>query len=59
VYAVTTLHGEQVLQIAVVDLEGGGRKTVRIEGPPVEIGDEVVGTRERDGVCFFRLRTRM
>ncbi len=48
VYAVTTLHAaaepfEAALpfQIAIVELEGGGRKTVRIEGPAVVIGDEV------------------
>ena len=47
VYSVTTLHGEAVFQVAIVELEGGGRKTVRIEGPHVEIGDSVVEKQSR------------
>jgi uncharacterized OB-fold protein len=62
VYSVTTLHAaaelfeaELPFQIAIVEMEGGGRKTVRIEGPRVEIGDAVVKTGERDGAWVFRL----
>lgn len=46
VYSVTTLHGEQPFQIAIVEFENGARKTVRIEGPRVEIGDAVEPTAE-------------
>ena len=62
VYSVTTLHAaaepfeaETPFQIAIVDVDGGARKTVRIEGPRVAIGDAVVKTGERDGAWVFRL----
>lgn len=49
VYAVTTMHAaaeafekELPFQIAIVDIEGLGRTTVRIEGRPVRVGEEVV-----------------
>jgi len=57
VYSVTTLHAaaepfesELPFQIAIVEFEDGERKTVRIEGPRVEIGDEV----ECRGELLFR-----
>ena len=46
VYTVTTLHGDSPFQIAIVEFEDGARKTVRIEGPPVKIGDAVEQTAE-------------
>ncbi|MCB9385331.1 MAG: OB-fold domain-containing protein [Bryobacterales bacterium] len=49
VYSVTTLHAaaepfekDLPFQIAIVEIAGQRRKTVRIEGPPVRIGDEVI-----------------
>ena len=41
VYSETTISDPAPYQVAIVDLEDGGRRTVRIEGPPVTIGDEV------------------
>ena len=49
VYSVTRLHaaGEAFepqlpFQLAVIELPGNVRSTVRIVGPPVEIGDKVI-----------------
>lgn len=49
VYSVTKMHAagkafEQQLpfQLAVIELPDGLRTTVRIVGPPVEIGDKVI-----------------
>ncbi|MEZ5365567.1 MAG: OB-fold domain-containing protein [Bryobacterales bacterium] len=54
VYSVTTLHAaaepfeaELPFQIAIVEIEGKGRRTVRIEGPAVAIGDKVVEVTPR------------
>ena len=42
VYSATTVHGaDSSYQIALVDFEDGGRRLVRMEGPPVAIGDAV------------------
>lgn len=45
-------------QIAIVDLEGGGRRTVRILARDlterVTIGDRVIFTEERNGVAYYR-----
>jgi len=41
-------------QVAIVELEDGARVTARVEGDRVQIGDRVVETGLRDGVCFFR-----
>ena len=66
VYAVTTLHAaaeafekDLPFQIAIVDIAGGGRKTVRIEGPRVGIGDVVVKADERQGAWVFKLEPRV
>jgi uncharacterized OB-fold protein len=40
-------------QVAIVALEDGTRVTARIEGARVQIGDHVVETTLREGVCFF------
>ena len=46
-------------QLAIVELNGGKRLTVRILGNGTEdrvrIGDEVVFVEERSGVRYFRL----
>jgi uncharacterized OB-fold protein len=49
VYSVTKLHSageafehELPFQLAVIKLPGDVRTTVRIVGPPVEIGDKVI-----------------
>jgi len=41
-------------QLANVDLEGGGRLTVRILGERVKICDRVELAETRDGIEFFR-----
>lgn len=45
-------------QIAIVDLEDGTRRTVRIvaseDGSRVQIGDRVVYVDERNGVPYYR-----
>jgi uncharacterized OB-fold protein len=41
-------------QIAIVDLDAGGRLTVRIEGDLVAIGDRVELADHRNGIPFFR-----
>lgn len=40
-------------QVAIVAFEDGTRVTARIEGERVQIGDRVVETAPREGVCFF------
>ena len=54
VYSVTTLHAaaepfeaELPFQVAIVEMADGRRRTVRIEGPRVAIGDAVVEVGER------------
>jgi uncharacterized OB-fold protein len=41
-------------QLAIVDLQDGERKTVRIAGERVRIGDAVEFAEDRDGIPFFR-----
>jgi uncharacterized OB-fold protein len=41
-------------QIAIVQLDGGGRITARINGERIAINDHVVETATRDGISFFR-----
>ena len=45
-------------QLAIIDLESGGRLTVRILASDVNdrarIGDKVVFVEERDGVSYYR-----
>ncbi len=48
VYTETTVHTAAVpYQIAIVELEDGSRKTVRIEGDRVAIGDPVECREDR------------
>jgi uncharacterized OB-fold protein len=61
VYTETTVHAppeslaaEAPYQIAIVEFEGGLRRTVRIRGSHVAIGDPVSLVEERDGVAFFQ-----
>jgi uncharacterized OB-fold protein len=63
VYAVTTMHaaaeGDEdglPFQIAIVEVEGKARQTVRIVGPRVAIGDEVVKVGELGEAPLFGLR---
>ena len=60
VYSVTKLHvsaeafeKDLPFQTAIVEFPDGSRKTVRIQGPDVEIDDLVEAADERDGVWFF------
>ena len=45
-------------QLAIIDLDSGGRKTVRVLGANPEdrarIGDRVRFVEERDGVAYYR-----
>lgn len=61
VYTDTVVHAaperfaaEAPYQIAIVEIDGGGRVTARIEGERVAIGDRVTGLETRDGVPWFR-----
>jgi uncharacterized OB-fold protein len=65
VYTETVVHAapaqyaaDAPYQLAIIDLEGGGRLTVRILGKESDdrvcIGDRVEFMEERDGVAYFR-----
>jgi uncharacterized OB-fold protein len=61
VYTETIVHAAPLqfvadapYQLAIVDLEGGQRRTVRILGECVHIGDAVEFAEDRDGIAFFR-----
>ncbi len=65
VYTETIVHSppeqfasDAPYQIAIVDLEHGGRQTVRIigqqPGERAQIGDRVVFMEDRDGVAYYR-----
>jgi uncharacterized OB-fold protein len=41
-------------QLAIIDLDEGGRLTVRIHGDNVVVGDRVEYYSHRDGIPFFR-----
>lgn len=41
-------------QVAIVEVDGGGRITARIEGERVAIGDRLIEVEAQDGVPFFR-----
>ncbi len=63
VYTETVVHAapEQFVadapyQLAIVTLDGGGRRTVRIAGDRVQIGDAVELVEDRNGIPFFRKR---
>jgi uncharacterized OB-fold protein len=45
---------EAPYQLAIVELEEGRRRTVRIVGERVAIGDLVEFVEERSGIGFFR-----
>lgn len=68
VYTETIVHSppeqyaaDAPYQIAIVDLDSGGRQTVRVVGkePPdrARIGDRVVFIEERAGVSYYRKAT--
>jgi uncharacterized OB-fold protein len=61
VYTETVVHAapEQFVadapyQLAIVSLAEGGRRTVRILGERVQIGDAVEFAEDRNGIPFFR-----
>ena len=61
VYTETVVHAaparfvaDAPYQLAIVDLDDGVRRTVRILGERVSIGDQVEFAEDRDGVAFFR-----
>jgi uncharacterized OB-fold protein len=43
-------------QIAIVTLEDGGRRTVRIAGERVQIGDAVEFVEDRNDIPFYQKR---
>ena len=45
---------EAPYQVAIVELDSGGRMTARIDGERVAIGDRVEQVEGREGVPFFR-----
>lgn len=49
-----SLAAEAPYQLAIVEFTNDGRRTVRIRGPHVVIGDAVSLVEERDGVAFFQ-----
>ncbi len=68
VYTETIVHSppeqfaaDAPYQIAIVDVEGGVRTTVRVLGKEprerARIGDRVVFIEERDGVSYYRKAT--
>ena len=68
VYTETIVHSppeqyaaDAPYQLAIIDIEDGGRLTVRILGKPpgerASVGDEVVFAEERNGVSYFRRAT--
>jgi uncharacterized OB-fold protein len=63
VYTETVVHmapeqfvADAPYQIAIVASENGGRRTVRIAGERVQIGDAVEFVEDRNGVPFYRKR---
>ncbi len=63
VYTETVVHmapeqfaSEAPYQLAIVTLENGHRRTVRIAGERVQIGDAVEFAEDRNGIPFYRKR---
>ena len=65
VYTETIVHSppeqyasDAPYQLAIIDLDSGGRLTVRVLGKEpherASIGDRVVFVEERDGVAYYR-----
>lgn len=65
VYTETIVHSppeqfatDAPYQLAIIELETGGRTTVRVLGKEaserVRIGDRVVFVEEKDGVAYYR-----
>lgn len=61
VYTETVVHmapeqfaSEAPYQLAIVTLEDGHRRTVRIAGERVHIGDAVEFVEDRNGIPFYR-----
>jgi uncharacterized OB-fold protein len=61
VYTETVVHAapekltaEAPYQLAIVDLDSGGRVTVRVRGSRIAIGDKVIEAEIADGVPFFK-----
>ena len=61
VYTETVVHmapeqfaAEAPYQLAIVTLDNGRRRTVRIAGERVKIGDAVEFVEERNGTAFYR-----
>jgi hypothetical protein len=61
VYTETVVHlaperfaADVPYQVAIIQLDEGGRLTARIDGERVSIGDAVTERRSQDGISFFR-----
>ena len=64
VYTETVVHmppeqfvSEAPYQIAIVTLADGHRRTVRIAGDRVQIGDPVEFLEDRNGIPYYRRRS--
>ena len=60
VYTETTVYSppeqyaaDAPYQLAIIDVEENGRRTVRITGEHAKIGDAVTFVDERNGVAFY------
>ena len=61
VYTETIVHSapeaflsDAPYQLAIIELDEGGRVTARLAGPRVAIGDRVVHIEDRNGVPYFQ-----
>jgi uncharacterized OB-fold protein len=54
VYTSTVVAAPEPYQVAIIDLDSGGRVTARLDGPLARIGQRVEFIEERQGVKFFR-----
>jgi uncharacterized OB-fold protein len=61
VYTETVVHAppeqyaaDAPYQLAIVELDGGGRLTVRVLGEVARIGERVKFVEERGGVAYYR-----
>ena len=61
VYTETIVHSapeafliDAPYQLAIIELDGGGRVTARLAGPRVAIGDRVAHVEDRNGVPYFQ-----
>lgn len=54
IYTSTIVAADDPYQVAIIDLDSGGRATARLEGPLARIGQRVEFIEERNGVAYYR-----